>query len=68
MLPSARHRAGRFDVALERSPAISHRMARARGRSDKQARCRGVHKIPRPVVTHALLRLSRLPAMDGCAG
>eukprot|EP00966_Prymnesium_polylepis_P146835 3391588-Prymnesium_polylepis.2 len=28
----------------------------------------GCRKIARPVIAHALLRLERTPAMDGCAG
>eukprot|EP00966_Prymnesium_polylepis_P230907 5343827-Prymnesium_polylepis.2 len=73
MLSSGRRRAGRFDdgalsTQLERllRPPRSEFLCGASFCAEAQSQ--GVHKTPRPVIAHTLLRLERAPAMDGCAG
>ena len=67
MLPSRRHRAGAFDVGAL-STARAFALATAERVFVQRHGVKECTKTPRPVVAHALLRLERAPAMDGCAG
>ena len=66
-LSSRRRRAGAFDVGTL-DTARGFALVTAERIFRQRLVVEDCHKIARPVIAHALLWLSRVPAMDGCAG